>query len=101
MHLGLLALAFQFGFAALPARAAQRRGIPRAGEYVGALKRARAAQASFEFTRRYELPERGGSSGRCDVHLGRFCWWYDEAATVLPPESKTVARRRATLIARL
>jgi hypothetical protein len=99
MHLGLLALAFQLGFAALPARPAQGRVVTSAADSVRDLKRARAAQASFEFTRRYNLPERGGSAGRCDVHLGRFCWWYDEEPTALPPEAKTVVRRRATLIA--
>jgi hypothetical protein len=65
------------------------------------LKRARAAQASFEFARRYNLPESGGSSGRCDIHLGRFCWWYDESAPVFPPEPASVARRRAELLVTL
>ena len=100
MHVALLALTFQLGFAALPARAPQA-GAAASADSIRDLKRARSAQASFELTRRSSLPERGGSSGRCDVHLGRFCWWYDEYPVKLPPEPNAVTRRRAELLATL
>jgi hypothetical protein len=101
MHVALLALAFQLGFTALPAP--QGRGVPtaRAADSTRDLKAARAAQASFEFARRSNLPEGFGSSGRCDVQLGRYCWWYDEFPIKLPPEANSIVRRRADLIATL
>jgi cytoskeleton protein RodZ len=40
-----------------------------------------------------------GSGGRCDVHLGRFCWWYDEYTPSLPPEPESIVRRRDELVA--
>jgi hypothetical protein len=62
------------------------------------LRVARSAQASFERARRYSLSERGGSSGRCDVNLGRYCWWYDAVPIKLPPEPRLITRRRDELI---
>ena len=35
----------------------------------------------------------GGSAGRCDVQLGRFCWWYDGEPPNLPPEAAQITRR--------
>ena len=63
--------------------------------------RAKGAQAAFERSRRWLLPLGAGGGGRCDVHLGRYCWWYDENQPVLPPESATLTRRRADLLAEL
>src|SRR5215210_6110609 len=98
MQVALLALAFQLGFTALPASSPQGRAavLP---DSLRDLKRARSAQASFELIRRINLPERGRSSGRCDVHLGRYCWWYDEYPEKLPAERDAVTRRRAELLA--
>src|SRR5258705_13874913 len=102
MHVGLLAVAFQLQVAALPAPQAQAGASTRsAGDSTRDLKAARSAQASFEFARRSSLPEGFGSSGRCDVHLGRFCWWYDEFPVKLPPEPNSIVRRRTSLIATL
>jgi hypothetical protein len=100
MHLALLALAFQLGFTALPVSGTQGRTaiLP---DSLRDLKRARSAQASFEQVRRFNLPPRGRSSGRCDVHLGRYCWWYDEYPENLPPERDAVTRRRIELLATL
>ncbi|MEO6527763.1 MAG: hypothetical protein ABIP93_14165 [Gemmatimonadaceae bacterium] len=101
MYLALIGLVIQLGFAATPERPAQARAGASAADSVRDLKRARAAQASFEYTRRANLPERGGSGGRCDVQLGRFCWWYDEIPPKLPPEPKSVVRRREALLVTL
>ena len=63
--------------------------------------RAKGAQAAFERSRRWLLPLGAGGGGRCDVHLGRYCWWYDENQPVLPPESPTLIKRRADLLSEL
>jgi hypothetical protein len=101
MHVALLALAFQLSFTALPAPQGRGVSTARAADSTRDLKSARAAQASFEFARRSSLPEGFGSSGRCDVQLGRYCWWYDEFPINLPPEASSIVRRRADLIATL
>jgi len=64
------------------------------------VERAHDAQAGFERGRRYVLPWGAGSGGHCDVHVGRFCWWYEEGATI-PSEPEEVTRRRAELLAEL
>ena len=101
MHLALLAFALQFGFAGGPSRSSQVQTSVPAADSIRDLKRARAAQAQFEFTRRHSLPERSGSNGRCDVQLGRFCWWYDEVPPVIPPEPRAVSRHRDALLVTL
>lgn len=65
------------------------------------MARARHAQASFERSRRASLPFSSTSGGRCDVRLGRFCWWYDESMPTFPPEAEIVVRRRADLLTQL
>ena len=95
MHVALLAFAFQLQVAALPAP--QPLGAAAIGDADSArdLKAARSAQSSFEFPRRSNLPEGFGATGRCDVQLGRYCWWYDEFPIKLPPEPNSIVRRRA------
>jgi hypothetical protein len=63
------------------------------------LRDARAAQTAFERTRRANLPlNRQGTSGRCDVRVGRFCYWWDDGEFEPPPERpKTKAARDAML----
>ena len=63
--------------------------------------RARRAQAAFERSRRSLLPLGSSGGGRCDVQLGRYCWWYDDHQPILPPESATLTKRRAELLAEL
>ncbi len=63
--------------------------------------RARSAQASFERSRRSLLPLGSSGGSRCDVHLGRYCWWYDDHQPVFPPESGTLTKRRAALLTEL
>jgi hypothetical protein len=65
------------------------------------LRRALGAQASFERARRTHLPYTAGSGGRCDVRLGRFCWWYDGSTPTFPPEAEAIGRRRGELLAEL
>lgn len=101
MEVALLALAFQLGFAAIPSQGAQGRPARPAADSLRDLKRARSAQSSFEQARRYSLPQRARPTGRCDVHLGRYCWWYDEYPESLPPEPAAITRRRADLLATL
>ena len=101
MHVALLALTFQLSFTALPVPQGHGVSTARTADSARDLKAARAAQASFEFARRSHLPEGFGSSGRCDVQLGRYCWWYDEFPIKLPPEPNAIVRRRADLVATL
>lgn len=101
MHLALFALALQLGYSSVPARAIQGVAVSHAADSLRDLKRARAAQASFERARRNNLSESGGSPGRCDVNLGRFCWWYDEVPFDLPAEPRVISRRRQDLIGTL
>ena len=101
MHLALLALGLQLGLVAQPLTAPQGRPVSNAADSARDLRAARSAQSAFERTRRYSLPEGGGSSGRCDVQLGRYCWWYDEVPPDIPPEAGTITRRRAELLATL
>ena len=101
MYVPLLALAFQLGLAAGPVSPPQGRVVAPAADSVRDLRLARSAQSSFERARRYSLPEGGGSAGRCDVQLGRFCWWYDAEPPNLPPEAAQIRRRRAELLSTL
>ena len=101
MHLALLALVLQLRTPALSESVQRVAERPVAGDSVKDLTRARNAQASFERSRRANLPFSGGSAGRCDVRLGRFCWWYDESTPKFPPEAEIIGRRRAELIAEL
>ena len=100
MHLALLALGLQLQapqLSAVPQRAVERSPA----DSVRELNRARGAQASFERSRRAHLPYGQGGSGRCDVRLGRFCWWYDASIPKFPPEEETIQHRRAELLAQL
>src|SRR5437016_4945882 len=69
------------------------------------LRSARAAQADFESIRRHNLPKEPGHGGAdCDVQIGRFCYWYDDAAEPQRPpplESEAITRARDRLLATL
>ena len=103
MHLALLALALQLRAPAAPAFSdvPQRAVGSSAADSARDVGRAHSAQASFERSRRALLPYGYGGAGRCDVRLGRFCWWYDEHTPTFPPEAETIQHRRAELLAQL
>jgi len=100
MHVALLALALQLHAPALSA-AVQRPSERSPADSARDLNRARSAQASFERSRRAHLPYGDRGNGRCDVRLGRYCWWYDEHVPTFPPEEAAIRERRAELIAQL
>jgi hypothetical protein len=100
MPLALLAMALQLQTASLGSVQGVRAPAPPA-DSVRDARRARDAQAGFEGTRRSNLPWEGSSGGRCEVRLGRYCWWYDETAPNLPKEDESITRRRSALIAEL
>jgi len=66
------------------------------------LRDARKAQAAFERTRRANLPfDTRGSPGRCDVRVGRFCYWWDDGEWEGPPEPGKTKSARTRLLQRL
>lgn len=101
MHLALVTLALQLGLAPAPVRIAQQHSAETAADSLRDVRRARSVQGAFERERRLSLPLGSGSGGRCDVQLGRFCWWYDERPVTPPREPASIARRRASLVAAL
>lgn len=96
MHTAVLLLSIQ----AL-AQAAPRAAVSPTADSARDIGRAHAAQVSFERSRRRLLPDGATGGGRCDVRLGRFCWWYDDVAPHLPPEREALVQRRLQLIALL
>lgn len=64
------------------------------------LKQARRAQLDFEHHRLSLLPIVASAGERCDVRIGRFCYWQDEADAA-PEEPVAIAALRATLLVRL
>ena len=100
MHLALLAMALQLQ-GAPPSVAPNVAGAGSIADSVRDLRRARGAQASFERSRRSLFPTSSAGGGRCDVRLGRYCWWYDDRIPTFPPESELIGRRRAELLAEL
>lgn len=61
----------------------------------------RLAQSAFERQRRALLPITTAGLGRCDVRVGRFCYWYDPDEPPPRPEPAALAALRAGFIARL
>ena len=98
MHLLLVALALQLRTVAFAEPVTPPNAADALADSARAARRARNEQASFERSRRAYLPSESGSEGRCDVHVGRFCWWSDEAPPLLPPEAPSTVARRALLI---
>ena len=60
---------------------------------------AERAQSAFERARRRLLPLTTAGLGRCDVRIGRFCYWYDAAEPPPPPEPPKIAGLRDRLLA--
>jgi len=98
MHLLLVALALQLRTVAFVAPADARPAANPQADSARDARRARNEQASFERARRAYLPAEPAYGGRCDVHVGRFCWWSDDVRPELPNEAPSVVARRALLI---
>jgi hypothetical protein len=98
VHLVLVAAALQLRTAALPVPPLVR---PSAADSVRDARHARDVQARFERLRRLALPWESGSAGRCDVRVGRFCWWYEDGTPAPGPEAESIARWRTELLAEL
>lgn len=69
-------------------------------ESVAVLKRAHSAQSDFERRRFMLLPIVSSSDGRCDVRVGRWCYFQDGADSA-PPEPEQIAELRARMLSRL
>src|SRR5688500_5137559 len=67
------------------------------------LRDARRAQVRFETVRRAHLPRdrSGGSPGRCDAQIGRYCYWYDSTRLTAVPEPRQITEARSALIGQL
>ncbi len=73
-----------------------------ASDSLRVLRRARAAQRDFEWTRRINLPfENEGGSSHCDERIGRYCYWYQPSSGPSPRESEVVGRARERLLRQL
>jgi hypothetical protein len=64
-------------------------------------REAREVQAQFERTRRQLLPVTHSGGGRCEVTVGRFCYWYDPDELPLPEEPIAILRARGDMLHRL
>ncbi len=98
MNIAILFLALQLR---APLAASAQRPDTHAADSARDLSRAKYAQAAFERSRRALLPRGESGGGRCDVRLGRFCWWYDGGIPHFPPENSTIGVRRADLLSQL
>ncbi|HEX8848287.1 MAG TPA: hypothetical protein VF761_02020 [Gemmatimonadaceae bacterium] len=67
---------------------------------VATQKAARRAQSDFERRRFSLLPTVPSAGSRCDVRVGRYCYWQDDDEAA-PPEPKPIAALRTKLLARL
>src|SRR5688572_20597107 len=96
-------LAFALALQAAPrAQLASPAAKPAARDSQRVFRDAREAQIGFERTRRANLPiNRRGASGRCDVRVGRFCYWWDDGEFEAPAEPPKTAAARTKLLDRL
>jgi hypothetical protein len=62
---------------------------------------ARELQAQFEFFRMEHLPLSNTGDGKCEVRIGRFCYWYDPTEPPLPEEPQEIVEARANLLDQL
>ncbi|HEY0778588.1 MAG TPA: hypothetical protein VGD56_11540, partial [Gemmatirosa sp.] len=75
------------------------------GDEPAAVRDARAAQRSFEFTRRLRLPLYDSRSPEgwsyygngCPVRIGRLCWWDNDDDGAPPPEPSSISTARTRL----
>lgn len=98
--MSLIAAALLIANAGTTALPADRAAAARAVDSVAVLKQAKRAQGDFERRRFMLLPRVGSAGGRCDVRVGRYCYWQDEADAA-PEEPEAIAALRTKLVARL
>ncbi|MFL5562250.1 MAG: hypothetical protein ACJ79K_12305 [Gemmatimonadaceae bacterium] len=67
---------------------------------IAVLKQARRAQADFERRRFMLLPVVASAGNRCDVRVGRWCYWQDDADSA-PPDPHSVVDLRARFLTRM
>lgn len=96
-------LAFALALQAAPrAQLASPTAKPVVRDSQRVFREAREAQIGFERTRRANLPiNRHGSSDRCDVRVGRFCYWWDDGEFEAPAEPPKTTAARTKLLDRL
>ncbi|HWE43837.1 MAG TPA: hypothetical protein VG432_15125 [Gemmatimonadaceae bacterium] len=85
------------------ANSARADSLPRplsAVDSVAVLKQARRAQRDFESRRFMLLPVVPSAGSRCDVRVGRWCYWQDDAEDA-PGEPKKIADLRSRFLDRL
>lgn len=73
-----------------------------AQDSVAIHRAARDAQATFERSRRAQLPLAawvGSGGARCQERIGRFCYWYSPDDPPPPPEPDAIGRARTRLLA--
>jgi hypothetical protein len=61
----------------------------------------RDAQARMESVRRMHLPVTHFPASRCDVRIGRFCYWYDSTPPPALPEAPQVRAERERFLSAL
>ena len=71
-----------------------------AADSIAVLKQARRAQRDFESRRFMLLPIVPSAGSRCDVRVGRWCYWQDDAEDA-PNEPQKIADLRARFLGRL
>ena len=85
------------------AASAQADSVPAAlspADSIAVLKQARRAQSDFERRRFMLLPIVASTGGRCDVRVGRWCYWQDDADSA-PPDPQSVIDLRARFLTRM
>ncbi|HKP28174.1 MAG TPA: hypothetical protein VJU15_02185 [Gemmatimonadales bacterium] len=80
--------------------ALQQAGTP-APDSAAVRREARELQSQFELFRREHLPISEVGKDKCEVKIGRFCYWYDPTDPPLPDEPKEIAEARADFLAQL
>lgn len=86
-------------FLLLQPEATQR--LQQVADSVSVVRAASRAQVEFETQRRQRLPVGWGAGGRCDVRVGRFCYWHDESLPRGPEEPASIAPLRERLLSQL
>jgi hypothetical protein len=90
-------------FAITLAASAQADSVPQplsAADSIAVLKQARRAQSDFEHRRFMLLPMVASAGSRCDVRVGRWCYWQDDAEDA-PAEPQSIVTLRSRFLDRL